>query len=405
MKSEYITDMGINKFYDIADEVAHRMPIGQVAAFINQKLGRPESTRVNLLMDASHEIYKAALGTKTIQSMTDKSGKSTVHLCLLLNKLSNISKNNMTPTFVFDNPISPEEKREENDIRKDKRETAQKTIERLREATNLDPDMFALKVSKLEKQGFSINESHVADAKKILKHTGHTYYTAPQGYEAEHVASFLCNNGFGDAVWSGDSDCMAFGAPIMVRGLANKEGKGLCNVYLLDEVQRHVASKFDDLDQISFPWPNPILHKKLKDKKNKIGFTVKKDENSISGEKYIYRSDKYEITPEDIADYNLQWLLLRVAYTLGTDYNKGGVKGVGIKTFAKSILTEGKNFEKSTANTIYKLFTADIEKAITRGGRAQHMDKFHSFLKEKGFSETNIRRHYREMSASVQNDQ
>jgi hypothetical protein len=219
-----------------------------------------------LAIDAMTEIYRAALGAKSITTLTDSSGKPTLHISVILSNVLEFHRNNVGQIWIFDhnqnpnddfhNPaklgellkrkkrkdvaasemktlkdfqqqapmFSDDEEDEEKESANQKDKSAE--LEELEDA-ELDELIADAKapsssnvsdrISSLEKRTFSANTEMINDVKLILTCLGIRYMEAPAGFEGEELASYLTKVGMTDAVYSGDTDPIAYGATILLR--------------------------------------------------------------------------------------------------------------------------------------------------------------------------------------------
>lgn len=73
------------------------------------------------------------------------------------------------------------------------------------------------RINSLEKQTFSASKEMINDVKLILNCLNISYVEAPAGFEGEAIASYLNATGLADAVFSGDTDPIAYGANTLLR--------------------------------------------------------------------------------------------------------------------------------------------------------------------------------------------
>jgi 5'-3' exonuclease len=188
-----------------------------------------------IAIDAMGEIYRAALGGTSIHMLTDKEGKPTMHIKVILAILIQLQLNQNEVIFCFDNIDKSILNIKANEVqkRKNKREQAlrklaeqPKKLSNISEISDSEEDIEEIKQeektskvrhSMLEKQAFSLKQEQVADIIKLLTLLNYKYIIAPPGYEGEYMAVCLENRGIVDAVFSGDTDMVAFGAKTFYR--------------------------------------------------------------------------------------------------------------------------------------------------------------------------------------------
>lgn len=202
-----------------------------------------------LAVDASLELYRAALGMDSVRGLTDLSGKPTLHISVILANLIKYKKNSIDTIWVFD--FDPEKlknsechnplKLKELQIRRNKRESAKKKIKKLqKEVSDSDSDLFSetdsdedekipksdkkkemqkKEIQKQEKIAFTLQSWMVNDIKLILNLFDIKWVEAPKGVEAECLAARLTHHDVAeaDAVLSTDADALLFGASTLIK--------------------------------------------------------------------------------------------------------------------------------------------------------------------------------------------
>lgn len=258
-----------------------------------------------IAIDAMTELYRAALGAKTVATLTDKYGKPTMHISVILSIVVELQLNDVNQIWVFDydqdpntdfhNPmklgeLAKRKKRKDIAIEsiksladlvddspmfsddEDQPDEAKPVIE-LADMTDIkellkEPKMptvslteeeetklftmtyrqkaqFMLKktetlkkeyeqqladynymknrldkknrIASLEKQTFSVSKDMINDVKLILNCLNIKFIESPRGFEGEAIASYLTHIGQADAVFSGDTDPIAYGASVLLR--------------------------------------------------------------------------------------------------------------------------------------------------------------------------------------------
>lgn len=178
-------------------------------------------------VDISLAIYRASLGMKNVEGLTDKNGDPTAYLNSLLCTVSKYKKHGIKGLlYIFDAPVNNPIKAAENKKRSD----ASAKAELAKATTVCDKKMESLK-----KQTFTLTPSMVENAKKLLSLMGVAYITARDGYEAEHLGAQLTIDGILDTIITSDSDAIMFGAKSMYKQI--KGGK--FDVYNVDTILAH----------------------------------------------------------------------------------------------------------------------------------------------------------------------
>ena len=222
-----------------------------------------------IAIDAMTELYRSALGAKTLTTLTDSRGRPTIHISVFLANIVEMQKNQVDQIYVFDyankadeqfhNPLKLLEMKKRSDIKAkakekyDKLNTEQneqneqnneelftddetddetaKTDDETDDNYNKSPTTLTksksieveksksieVEKSKLEKQLFKPSKEMINDIKLILNCLNIKYIDAPKGFEGECVAAYLNSIGLVDGVYSGDTDPIAFGAKVLYR--------------------------------------------------------------------------------------------------------------------------------------------------------------------------------------------
>lgn len=237
-----------------------------------------------IAIDAFWKIYQAILGLKNVDTLTDKYGNPTAHIQILLSNIIQMHRSGIKQIWVFDfcdmeektnqhhNPAKQgeiEKRRQKRDVNQTKINAL--TLEMFKNSKKLDfddalPDQesetktesdkqktefiverdtqkidgptkeqkstqnIQTEIDVLKKRSYQIKTEQIDDIKKILDLLGIPYINGIRGYEGEHIASYLVQQDMADAVFSGDSDPLAFGAKKLYR----KIGKDIFEYTLLD---------------------------------------------------------------------------------------------------------------------------------------------------------------------------
>jgi len=245
-----------------------------------------ELKKRTIAVDAPNHLYQflSTIRQRDGSLFTDANGNVTSHLIGLLSRTTNLLKNRLKLIYVFDGKV-PELKRAETRKRAEvKKEAASK----FREAEEKH-DLQAMK--KYAARTSRLTPEMIEEAKKLLEALGVPYVQAPS--EGEAQAAYMAKKGVCYGVASQDADCLLFEAPILIKNLSITG-------------RRKMAGK------ISYQHVNPEL---------------------------IYLN-------ENLKNLGInQQQLIVLAMLIGTDYNNGGIKGLGPKNGLK-IVKEHKTPEK-----------------------------------------------------------
>lgn len=217
--------------------------------------------------------------------LMDSKGRVTSHLIGLFNRTTKLMKLGLKLAFCFDGK-PPELKKKERERRINIKEEAEKKFKIAEERGHID-DMkkYAQRTSRLTSE--MINE-----AKELIKALGLPVIQAPS--EGEAQAAYIVNKGEAYAAVSQDYDCLLFGVKKVIQNLTISE-------------KRKMPSK------LSYERVVPVIVE----------------------------------TGEVLKELGInQDQLIVLGLLVGTDYNIGGIKGIGPKNALKLVKEHKDNFEK-----------------------------------------------------------
>ncbi len=270
-------------------------------------------------------------------------GKTTSHLVGLFSRTINLLEKGIKPLYVFDGE-SPIMKTEERERRKKLKEKALEEYEK----AELEEDIELMK--KYSKRLSKLDEEMIEDSKKLLTLLGLPYIQAPS--EGEAQASYLVKNNKAYSVASEDYDSLLFGSPRLIRQLS-------------------------------------ITGKKRKS--NKLGY-------------YIVKPQIIDLN-ENLNNLGIdREQLIILGILVGTDFNPGGIKGIGPKKALQLIKKYKKDFEtlfkeveyekyfKTSWKEIYEFFKnppiKEIEKIVFEKPKYEELKKL--LVEEFEFSEERV---------------
>ncbi|MCA6212842.1 flap endonuclease-1 [Thermococcus bergensis] len=244
---------------------------------IGELLPRKELELENLngrkvAIDAFNAIYQflSTIRQRDGTPLMDSKGRITSHLSGLFYRTINLMEAGIKPAYVFDGK-PPEFKKKELEKRAEAREEAQEKWEEALARGDLE------EAKKYAQRASKVNEMLIEDAKKLLELMGIPWVQAPS--EGEAQAAYMASKGHVWASASQDYDSLLFGAPKLVRNLTITGKRKLPGKDVYVEVKPELI----------------VLEEVLK-------------ELNITREK-----------------------LIELAILVGTDYNPGGIKGIGPK--------------------------------------------------------------------------
>lgn len=240
-----------------------------------------------IAVDSSLFLYQflSTIRQRDGTPLMDAKGRVTSHLIGLFNRTISLMEKGLKLVYVFDGK-PPELKMKEKERRNNlKIEAEKKYTIAAKEGDEIEMKKYASRTSRLTRE-------MVDEAKELVSALGLPVVQAPS--EGEAQAAFLVNNNDAFAVASQDADAFLFGATRVVRNLAIT-GK------------RKMPGKF------SYDKVNPEIVE-LKDVLNSLG--IDQDQ------------------------------LIVLSMLVGTDYNIGGIKGIGPKKALGLVKMHGKDFDK-----------------------------------------------------------
>jgi hypothetical protein len=210
----------------------------------------------NVVIDASVEIYRSALGMKLSEALTDKSGNPTAHInVILLGVILKLKASDANQYWIFDHDSNASGIKNHNPLkelelkkRKAKKEVAKSKITELNtKLQNLEvDDLFSdsdisddeednkassskdikaqikIQIDKQEKAAFTMQSFYIEDIKFILTMLEIPWIECPAGFDAEQLAAISTNNKniFGvkmDYVLTSDADALLFGSKVLIK--------------------------------------------------------------------------------------------------------------------------------------------------------------------------------------------
>jgi len=238
-----------------------------------------------LVVDAPMWLYQflSSIRQRDGSLLTDSKGQVTSHLMGLLSRISSLSVQNIRLAFVFDGE-PPKLKHLTLEKRKEIKIDAEKKFEKAKEKEDLElMKKYAARTSRL-------TDGMIEEAKLLIEAFGLPVIEAPS--EAEAQASLIVKNNDAYAIATNDADALLFEAPRIARNVS-------------------MAGR--------------------KKKANKLSYETIKPDLIVLEENLKHLSISQE-------------QLIALAMLIGTDYNSGGIKGIGPKTALKLVKEYRNNF-------------------------------------------------------------
>ena len=255
-----------------------------------------------LAVDTMNLLYQFLTTIRSMDgsALTDSKGRVTSHLIGLFSRTTSLMEQGLKLVFVFDGK-APDIKKKTWEKRTAIKQEAAKLFKKAEE----DGDQAEMR--KFASRTVILDKDMITDAKNVITALGLPIVQAPS--EGEAQTAYMVKNGTCYASVSQDYDNLIFGCPTLVRNLS------------------------------------------IEGKRKKAG-------------KFAYQKVKTEmITLTDVLkklELNIEQLIV-LAILVGTDYNPGGVKGIGPKTGLKLMKEHGENFDKIFEEVKWKEFYPDLE--------------------------------------------
>jgi flap endonuclease-1 len=243
-----------------------------------------------VVVDAFNQLYMflSSIRQPDGSLLKDSHGNVTSHLNGLFYRFSKLMQYDIKFILVFDGK-APDLKLKERARRAELKHEAEKKYEDAKEKEDLDEmKKYAARTSKLTKE-------MIIDIKELLTALGIPIIQAPS--EGEAQAALIVKNKDAYASLSQDADSLLFGCPLVVKNLTLSGRKKMPNKLSYNEITPELISLNDTLKTL-------------------------------------------DVTQDQ---------LIIIAMLTGTDYNIGGIKGIGHKTALKLVKEYGdgeENFDK-----------------------------------------------------------
>lgn len=208
--------------------------------------------------------------------LTDSKGSTTSHLVGLFSRCSNFIEKGLKLVFVFDGK-PPELKKKISEKRKEMKLEAEKKFEQAFEKKDIE------EMKKYAARTSRITEDIIEKSKKLLNLFGLPVIQAPS--EGEAQAAFMVKSGHAFATISQDYDSLIHGSSKLIRNLSISGKKKLANKLSYGSIKPEIIDLSENL--------------------NILGIDINQ--------------------------------LIALSMLIGTDYNPGGIKGIGPKNALKLV--------------------------------------------------------------------
>ncbi|XP_023221977.1 flap endonuclease 1-like [Centruroides sculpturatus] len=182
-----------------------------------------------IAIDASMSIYQFLIAVRQETNvLTNSEGETTSHLVGLFYRTIRMVENGIKPVYIFDGK-PPTMKNEELEKRQERREEAQKQLEKAEELGNIE------EVSKFTRRLVKVTRQHNEDCKTLLQLMGIPYIEAPCEAEAQCAAMVHSSKVYATA--TEDMDGLTFGSNVLLRHMTFSEARKMpIREYHLDKV-------------------------------------------------------------------------------------------------------------------------------------------------------------------------
>lgn len=238
-----------------------------------------------LVVDTFNLLYQflTTIRQRDGSLLTDSSGNVTSHLTGLFSRTANLLEKGLRLAFVFDGE-APDLKQAERQRRKDAKEGAQKEYEIAKERGDIEG------MKKYASRTATLKRDMIEEAMELIDSLGCPVIQAPS--EGEAQAAYIAKKEHVYTV-SQDFDTLLHGSPYLIRNLS-------------------IAGKRKRTGKLGMVTVKPEMIS-LSENLNKLG--IDNDQ------------------------------LIALSLLVGTDYNNGGVKGIGPKKALQLLKKHGKDFD------------------------------------------------------------
>lgn len=191
----------------IADNAPDAIKESDIKSYFGRKIA----------IDASMCLYQFLIAVRQENNMlTNSEGETTSHLVGFFYRTIRMIENGIKPVYVFDGK-PPGMKSSELEKRQERREAAEKELEKAEEAGNQE------EINKFSKRLVKVTRQHGEDCKKLLALMGVPYIEAP--CEAEAQCAELVKGGKVYGTATEDMDGLTFGTNVLLRHMTYSEAR------------------------------------------------------------------------------------------------------------------------------------------------------------------------------------
>lgn len=170
-----------------------------------------------IAIDASMSLYQFLIAVRSEGAqLTSVDGETTSHLMGTFYRTIRLVENGIKPVYVFDGK-PPEMKSGELEKRAERREEAQKALEKAEEAGDAE------QVDKFNRRLVKVTKHHADECKQLLTLMGIPYIEAPCEAEAQCAAMVKAGKVYATA--TEDMDALTFGSSVLLRHMTFSEAR------------------------------------------------------------------------------------------------------------------------------------------------------------------------------------
>lgn len=253
---------------------------------VKQEIDFSDLTNKKLVVDSMNVIFQflSSIRQRDGSLLTDSKGRTTSHLVGLFSRMTRLKKMGIDLAFVFDGK-RPELKEKEVERRLEVKKQAQAEYEIAKEREDVEA------MKKYAARTSMLNQEMIDESKELLDALGFPVIQAPS--EGEAQAAYMVRNGDFYAEVSQDYDCLLFGVPRMIQNLT-------------------ISEKKKTKGKLSYEKVTPVI----------IDLKETLSKNDLTQDQLIV-----------------------IGLLVGTDFNIGGVKGIGPKKALMLVKKHGKDFD------------------------------------------------------------
>jgi len=240
-----------------------------------------------LAVDSMNLLYQflTTIRSPDGSALTDKNGKVTSHLIGLFYRTASLMEEGLKLVFVFDGK-APEIKQKTWEKRSQVKVEALLKLKEAQKEENLE------EMKKYGSRTAILTKEMGEEAKRLIRAFGCPIVQAPS--EGEAQATHLVKKGDAYACVSQDYDNLIFGCPLLVRNLSLEGKRKRVGKFAYEKISPEIISLKEVLDNLKLTLDQLIV----------------------------------------------------LAILVGTDYNPGGIKGIGPKKALKLVQEKGEHFEE-----------------------------------------------------------